>query len=94
MRPVPSKPKRFPIAFTEADSYEDAVRNAISLGGDSEPLACITGAIAEAYSGPVARQILDKGEALLTADLWSITVQFCREYGPNKDDKMSAARSG
>jgi ADP-ribosylglycohydrolase len=36
------------IAFLEADSYEDAVRNAISLGGDSDTLACITGAIAEA----------------------------------------------
>ena len=74
------------IAFMESDSYEDAVRNAISLGGDSDTLACITGAIAEAYYGPVARHILDKVEALLTADLWSITAQFCREYGPNKDE--------
>lgn len=37
------------IAFLESDSYEDAVRNAISLGGDSDTLACITGGIAEAY---------------------------------------------
>ena len=39
------------IAFLESTSYEDAVRNAISLGGDSDTLACITGGIAEAYYG-------------------------------------------
>ena len=35
------------IAFLDSESYEDAVRNAISLGGDSDTLACITGGIAE-----------------------------------------------
>ena len=39
------------IAFLEADGYEDAVRKAISLGGDSDTLACITGGIAGAYYG-------------------------------------------
>ncbi|KJR96423.1 MAG: crystallin [Desulfobulbaceae bacterium BRH_c16a] len=68
------------IAFLEADSYEDAVRNAISLGGDSDTLACITGAIAEAYYGPVAQPILKKVKECLTANLWSITEQFCRKY--------------
>jgi ADP-ribosylglycohydrolase len=68
------------IAFLEADTYEDAVRNAISLGGDSDTLACITGAIAEAYFGPVAQPILTKVNQCLTADLWSITEQFCRKY--------------
>lgn len=38
-------------AFLEASSYEDAIRNAISLGGDADTLAAITGAIAEAYFG-------------------------------------------
>jgi len=42
------------IAFLDSDSYEDAVRYTISLGGDSDTLACITGGIAEAYYGPVA----------------------------------------
>lgn len=68
------------IAFLEADAYEDAVRNAISLGGDSDTLACITGAIAEAYYGPVAQPIREKVKACLTADLWSITEQFCLEW--------------
>jgi len=38
-------------AFLESKSYEDAIRNAISVGGDSDTLAAITGAIAEAYYG-------------------------------------------
>lgn len=36
-------------AFLEAEGFEDAIRNAISLGGDSDTLACITGSIAEAF---------------------------------------------
>lgn len=38
-------------AFLEAGDYEDAVRNAISLGGDADTLACIAGAVAGAYYG-------------------------------------------
>ncbi|KEZ76598.1 ADP-ribosylglycohydrolase family protein [Salinisphaera hydrothermalis] len=38
-------------AFLEAEDFEDAIRNAISLGGDSDTLACITGGIAEAFYG-------------------------------------------
>ena len=36
-------------AFLESDSFEDAIRNAISIGGDSDTLAAITGSIAEAF---------------------------------------------
>ena len=39
------------IAFLESNSFEDALRNAVSLGGDSDTLACITGGIAEAFYG-------------------------------------------
>lgn len=39
------------IAFMESDSYEDAIRLAVSLGGDSDTIACMAGAIAEAYYG-------------------------------------------
>lgn len=68
------------IAFLESDSYEDAVRNAISLGGDSDTLACITGGIAEAYYGPVAPHISNKVRECLTEDLWQITERFRRQY--------------
>ena len=38
-------------AFLESDGFEDAVRNAVSIGGDSDTIAAMTGAIAEAYWG-------------------------------------------
>ena len=69
------------IAFLDSNSYEDAVRNAISLGGDSDTLACITGGIAEAYYGSVPPRILNEVKVRLTAELWQITEQFCRAYG-------------
>src|SRR5262249_38360095 len=37
------------IAFLESTDYEDAVRKAVSLGGDSDTMACIAGGIAQAY---------------------------------------------
>ena len=39
------------IAFLEAKDFEDAIRNAVSLGGDTDTLGTITGSIAEAYYG-------------------------------------------
>lgn len=39
------------MAFFESISFEDAIRNAISIGGDSDTLAAITGGVAEAYYG-------------------------------------------
>jgi ADP-ribosylglycohydrolase len=39
------------VAFLESDSFEDAIRLAVSIGGDSDTIAAITGSIAEAYYG-------------------------------------------
>ena len=39
------------VAFLESIGFEDALRNAVSFGGDSDTLACITGGIAEAFYG-------------------------------------------
>jgi ADP-ribosylglycohydrolase len=64
------------ISFLESESYEDAVRNAISLGGDSDTLACITGGIAEAFYGEIPAEIRRKVEELLPLDLWKIIEEF------------------
>ena len=52
------------IAFLESSDFEDAIRKAISLGGDSDTLACITGGIAEAFYGgipaPIAAKVFDR----------------------------------
>lgn len=37
------------VAFLDGNNFEDCIRNAVSIGGDSDTLACITGSIAEAY---------------------------------------------
>lgn len=68
------------VAFLDSNSYEDAVRNAISLGGDSETLACITGGLAEAFYGTVPTVIRDKVEQLLPPDLWEVTTGFLDKY--------------
>jgi ADP-ribosylglycohydrolase len=64
------------IAFLESNTYEDAVRNAISLGGDSDTLACIAGGIAEAFYGFVDPQIVVNVKSILPEELWSISEQF------------------
>jgi type I restriction enzyme M protein len=58
-------------AFLESTSFEDAIRTAISLGGDSDTLAAITGSIAEAYYG-VPQDLKDKALNYLDSDLRAI----------------------
>jgi ADP-ribosylglycohydrolase len=53
-------------AFLESTDYEDAIRNAISIGGDSDTIACIAGGIAEAFYGGVPDEI--KQQALNRLD--------------------------
>jgi ADP-ribosylglycohydrolase len=64
------------ISFLESTDFEDAVRNAVSLGGDSDTLACIAGAIAEAYYGGVPQKIADEALARLDARLKEVFKQF------------------
>jgi ADP-ribosylglycohydrolase len=68
------------IAFLDSVSYEDAIRNAVSLGGDSDTLACITGGIAEAYYGPVPAVIAEQVKEILPADLWGIVEGFRTKF--------------
>ena len=69
------------ISFLDSNSYEDAIRNAISLGGDSDTLACITGGIAEAYYKDISPEILREVKARLDTNLWSIAIRFYRKHG-------------
>ena len=48
------------ICFLEAEDYEDAIRKAVALGGDSDTLACITGGIAESYYGYILGWMADE----------------------------------
>lgn len=66
-------------AFLESKSFEDAIRNAISIGGDSDTLAAITGGIAEAYYG-VPTDIRKHALTYLDECLLSILVEFENKY--------------
>ena len=59
------------MAFFESTSFEDAIRNAISVGGDSDTLAAITGGVAEAFYG-VPMELHDQAVAYLDERLQSI----------------------
>jgi ADP-ribosylglycohydrolase len=68
------------IAFLESESYEDALRNAISLGGDSDTMACITGGMAQAFYGGVPDFIQEQVFEILDERLLKITEQFMAKY--------------
>lgn len=64
------------IAFLESTDFEDAIRNAISLGGDSDTLAAITGSIAEAACG-IPKSITDKALSYLDQPLRKVYDRWC-----------------
>ena len=64
----------------ESTSYEDAIRNAISLGGDADTLACIAGGIAEAYYGGVPQEIADRVTALLDDKMNAVLKRFRNHF--------------
>jgi len=68
------------IAFLESEDYEDAVRKAISLGGDADTLACITGGIAEAFYDGVPTSIEDTVMDKLDDRLTAIVKAFTSRY--------------
>lgn len=68
-------------AFFESRNFEDAIRNAISIGGDSDTLAAITGAVAEAYYG-VPLWIRQRAMSYLDQRLLNILTHFENLYPP------------
>ncbi|MGE5677819.1 MAG: ADP-ribosylglycohydrolase family protein, partial [Pseudomonadota bacterium] len=63
------------IAFLESMGFEDAIRNAISLGGDSDTLAAITGSIAEA-AYDIPEEIRTNALSFLDERLHKLLVEF------------------
>ena len=62
-------------AFLESTGFEDAIRNAVSLGGDTDTIACITGSIAEAFYG-VPDALAAEGRNRLPADMLAVLERF------------------
>lgn len=71
------------ISFLDSENFEDAIRKAVSLGGDSDTLACITGGIAEAYYKVVPKEISDRVLSCLPNDFKEILSEFrSKKYPP------------
>lgn len=66
-------------AFFEGKDFEDTIRNAVSIGGDSDTIAAIAGSIAEAYFG-VPADIRKQAESYLDETLLSILRRFEEKY--------------
>ena len=74
-------------AFLESNSFEDAIRNAISIGGDSDTIAAITGSIAEAYYG-IPTDIRKHALTFLDEKLLGLLIEFENKY-PSKMEKLT-----
>ena len=75
------------MAFFESTGFEDAIRNAISIGGDSDTIAAICGGIAEAYYG-IPANIRKHAMTFLDKQLLQILVTFENKYPPIMEKKV------
>lgn len=78
------------VAFFDSDGVEAAIRLAISLGGDSDTLACIAGAVAHAYYGGLPRSLTVATRRRLPADLLTVVDNFCREFDVPVERKIGS----
>ncbi len=78
------------ICFLESNSFEDSIRNAIFLNGDSDTLAAITGSISEAYYG-LDEDIWEKAKGYLKEDMLKLLGEeddYIEKYGILLEDVL------
>jgi ADP-ribosylglycohydrolase len=68
------------IAFLDSTDFENAIRLSISLGGDADTLACITGGIAQAFYREIPREMARKALSLLPKKFLRIIKAFNDRY--------------
>jgi len=68
------------VAFLDSNSWEDAVKKSISLGGDADTMACITGGIAQAYYKKIPENIVEAVRNKLPPDLREILDKFNNKF--------------
>lgn len=66
-------------AFLEAEDFEDAIRGAVSIGGDSDTIACMAGAVAAAFYG-IPRDIREAALPFLEGEVRNIFDRFIQVY--------------
>lgn len=79
-------------AFFESTNFEDAIRNAISIGGDSDTIAAITGSIAEAYYG-ADDDMKETALSHLDSYLLEIAESFVNKFIEKEQKKMERKNS-
>ena len=67
------------ISFLSSNSYEDAIRRAIALGGDADTQACIAGGIAEAFYRQIPEEIINQAAKRLPQEFIDILKRFYQE---------------
>lgn len=82
------------IAFLEARDFEDAIRNAVSLGGDTDTLGAITGSIAEAYFG-ISETLISECRNRINKDMRDVVDAFYslvrKDDSPNTNQMIGKA---
>lgn len=68
------------IAFLDSSDFESAIKNAISLGGDADTMACIAGAIAQAYYKTVPAEIVTQVRRKLPPVLLAVVDRFADQF--------------
>ena len=75
-----SDPLTLGVAFLDGTDFEDCIRYAISIGGDSDTIGCIAGSIAEAYYG-VPQEIRRRAMEYLPDSFKEVLREFENRYG-------------
>jgi len=68
------------VAFLESKDYEDAIRKAVSIGGDSDTIACMAGGIAQAFYKEIPTYITERVELILDAELMCVVKNFEKRF--------------
>ena len=68
------------VCFLDSTDYESAVRNAVSLGGDADTMACIAGGIAEAYYKDIPEEIRRFCDSRIDISLKETAREFNLKY--------------
>ena len=67
------------VCFLESDDFESAIRLAVSIGGDTDTIACMTGGIAEAFYGFIERKTIKTAMGKLPLEMRFVIDDFiCR----------------
>lgn len=69
------------LAFFESHDFEDAIRKAVSLGGDADTMACIAGGIAQAYYRKIPAWIVAEVRKRLPEEFLAIMDEFDTRFG-------------